>query len=76
VHEEPHVPNYGDPGTGPMLKTGMTIAIEPMLTMDGSVDVIISDDKWTYHTKTGALATHFEHTVLVTDEGCEILTQK
>jgi methionyl aminopeptidase len=53
----------------------MTIAIEPMLTMDGSIDVILSDDKWTYETKTGALATHFEHTVLVTDTGYEILTQ-
>jgi methionyl aminopeptidase len=76
VHEDPHVPNYGEPGTGPILKTGMTIAIEPMLTMDGSVVVILSDDKWTYVTKTGALATHFEHTILVTDDGCEILTEK
>jgi methionyl aminopeptidase len=75
VHEEPHVPNYGEPGTGPVLKTGMTIAIEPMLTMDGSIDVVLEDDKWTYVTKTGALATHFEHTILVTDEGCEILTK-
>jgi methionyl aminopeptidase len=75
VHEEPHVPNYGEPGTGPVLKTGMTIAIEPMLTLDGSIDVVLEDDKWTYVTKTGALATHFEHTILVTDEGCEILTK-
>jgi methionyl aminopeptidase len=75
VHEDPHVPNYGDPGTGPILKTGMTIAIEPMLTMDGSIDVVLSDDKWTYSTKNGAFATHFEHTVLVTDDGYEILTE-
>jgi methionyl aminopeptidase len=75
VHEEPHVPNYGEPGTGPVLKTGMTIAIEPMLTMDGSVDVVLEDDKWTYTTRTGALATHFEHTVLVTDNGFEVLTE-
>lgn len=75
VHEEPHVPNYGEKGTGPTLKTGMTIAIEPMFIQDGSVDVVLSDDKWTYETKTGALATHFEHTVLVTDDGCEILTE-
>lgn len=75
VHEDPHVPNFGEPGTGPTLKTGMTIAIEPMLTMDGSIDVLLEDDKWTYSTKTGALATHFEHTILVTDNGCEILTE-
>lgn len=75
VHEDPHVPNYGEKGTGPILKNGMTIAIEPMLIQDGSIDVILSDDKWTYQTKTGAIATHFEHTVLVTDKGCEILTE-
>lgn len=75
VHEDPHVPNFGEPGTGPTLKTGMTIAIEPMLTLDGSIDVVLEDDKWTYSTKTGTLATHFEHTVLVTDDGCEILTE-
>lgn len=76
VHEDPHIPNYGSKGTGPVLKTGMTIAIEPMITLDGSIDVVLEDDKWTYSTKTGALATHFEHTVLVTDEGYEILTEK
>lgn len=75
VHEDPHVPNYGEKGTGIVLKTGMTFAIEPMFIRDGSVDVVLSDDKWTYLTKSGAIATHFEHTVLVTDEGCEILTQ-
>jgi len=75
VHEEPHVPNYGEKGTGPILKTGMTIAIEPMFISDGSIDVVLDDDKWTYLTKTGAVATHFEHTVLVTDDGCEVLTE-
>lgn len=75
VHEDPHVPNYGESGTGPVLKTGMTIAIEPMLTEDGTVDVILSDDKWTYSTKSGARATHYEHTVLVTDNSAEILTE-
>lgn len=74
VHEEPPVPNYGTPETGPTLKTGMTLAIEPMIT-EGGYDVILSDDKWTYVTRDGSRATHFEHTVLVTDQGCEILTQ-
>lgn len=75
VHEEPHVPNYGVSGTGPILKTGMTLAIEPMLTEDGSIDVILGDDKWTYFTRTGARAVQCEHTVLVTDDGYEILTE-
>lgn len=75
VHEDPHVPNYGTPGTGPMLKTGMTIAIEPMITADGSIDVVLSDDGWTYSSRTGALCAHYEHTVLVTDDGYEILTK-
>jgi methionyl aminopeptidase len=75
VHEDPHVPNYGTPGTGPILKTGMTIAIEPMITADGSIDVILGDDGWTYSSQTGALCAHYEHTVLVTDDGYEILTK-
>lgn len=75
VHEDPHVPNWGTKGTGPILQTGMVIAIEPMITEDGSVDVVLSDDKWTYSVKTGARAAHYEHTVLVTDDGYEILTQ-
>lgn len=74
VHEEPAVPNYGEAGTGPILKTGMVIAVEPMIT-EGHYDVVLSDDKWTYVTKDGSLAAHFEHTVLVTDDGCEILTE-
>lgn len=75
VHEDPHVPNWGTPGTGPILQTGMVIAIEPMITESGSVDVILSDDKWTYLTKDGSRAAHYEHTVLVTDDGYEILTE-
>ena len=74
VHEEPPVPNYGTAGTGPILKTGMTLAIEPMIT-EGGYDVILSDDKWTYVTRDNSRAAHFEHTVLVTDQGFEILTQ-
>jgi methionyl aminopeptidase len=75
VHELPPIPNYGEAGKGPILKTGMTLAIEPMIIEDGSYDVILSDDKWTYETKTGARAAHYEHTVLVTDNGYEILTK-
>lgn len=75
VHEDPPFPNYGEAGTGPILKTGMTLAIEPMITESGCVDVVLLDDKWTYVTRDGSLAAHFEHTVLVTDDGCEILTQ-
>jgi methionyl aminopeptidase len=75
VHEDPHVPNWGTKGTGPILQTGMVIAIEPMITESGCVDVVLSDDKWTYSTKDGSRAAHYEHTVLVTDDGCEILTE-
>jgi methionyl aminopeptidase len=74
VHEDPHIPNWGTKETGPILQTGMVIAIEPMITESGCVDVILSDDKWTYSTKDGSRAAHFEHTVLVTDDGYEILT--
>lgn len=74
VHEDPNVPNYGSKGTGIVLKTGMTIAIEPMITADASVDVVLDSDGWTYKSKTGALCAHYEHTVLVTDDGCEVLT--
>jgi methionyl aminopeptidase len=76
IHEDPHVPNYGTPGTGPILKTGTVIAIEPMLTESGEIHVDLEDDGWTYVTHDGSRAAHFEHTVLVTDEGYEILTQK
>jgi methionyl aminopeptidase len=74
VHEEPHVPNYGESGGGPLLRTGMTIAIEPMFTESGCIDVALSDDKWTYETLDSSRAAHFEHTVLVADDGYEILT--
>ena len=75
LHEEPQVPNFGDPGRGPQLKPGMVLAIEPMVTM-GSYDVKILDDGWTAVTKDGGLAAHFEHTIAVTDDGPEVLTSK
>ena len=75
LHEEPQVPNFGDPGRGPQLKRGMVLAIEPMVTM-GGYDVKILDDGWTAVTKDGSLAAHFEHTIAVTDDGPEVLTSK
>lgn len=74
LHEEPNIPNYGKKGTGPALTTGMTIAIEPMATL-GSHSVFIDGDGWTVKTRDGSLAAHFEHTVLVTPTGVEVLTQ-
>jgi methionyl aminopeptidase len=71
--EEPQVPNYGEPGTGPKLRAGMTIAIEPMVNA-GDHEVITLDDDWTYVTKDGSLSAHFEHTVAVLSDGAEILT--
>lgn len=74
IHEEPQIPNFGDRGKGPLLKEGMTLAIEPMLIEDGTVDVILDEDNWTYRSYSGALTVHCEHTVLVTKNGFEILT--
>ena len=74
VHEEPEVPNQGSPGTGPTLKAGMTIAIEPMSTM-GDYKVVIDPDGWTIRTRDGSLSAHFEDTILVTRDGAEILTR-
>lgn len=74
VHEDPNIPNYGRPNTGPWLQKGMTIAIEPMVTL-GSEKVYVASDGWTIYTVDKSWAAHFEHTVLITDEGCEILTK-
>lgn len=73
LHEDPDVPNYGKKESGVVLKSGMTIAIEPMLTI-GSPDICILDNDWTIVSEDGSSSAHFEHTVLVTDEGFEILT--
>ena len=75
VHEEPDVPNYGKPHTGPILKEGMVIAVEPMITL-GSPSICILDDDWTIITQDEKPSAHFEHTVLVTKEGYEILTRR
>jgi methionyl aminopeptidase len=73
LHEEPQVPNYGKRGSGPRLKPGMTLAIEPMVNL-GSPDVRLLDDGWTVCTADGLPSAHFEHTVLITKDEPEILT--
>ncbi len=73
VHEDPDVPNYGIAGTGPILKEGMVIAIEPMLNL-GSPDIYLCEDDWTIETEDGLPSAHFEHTVAVTKDGYLILT--
>jgi methionyl aminopeptidase len=72
-HEDPHIPNFGEAGRGPLLSEGMTIAIEPMITA-GSAEIEILDDDWTIRTMDGSLSCHFEHTIAVTAEGPRILT--
>ena len=71
--EEPNVPNYGEPGEGPKLRAGMTIAIEPMVNI-GDEEVVQLKDGWTYVTADGSLSAHFEHTVAILSDGAEILT--
>lgn len=74
LHEEPQVPNFGKPGKGPRLKEGMTIAIEPMVNT-GLPDVMILNDGWTAVTVDGGYSAHFEHTVVITKNGAQILTK-
>ena len=76
MHEEPDVENRGKPGRGPELLSGMVLAIEPMLLAGGSDDVYELDDGWTIVTADGSLAAHVEHTVLVGDNGPEVLTRR
>ena len=73
VHEDPEVPNFGTKNTGPRLKEGMVIAVEPMLTL-GRPDVFVHDNDWTVDTLDGSPSAHFEHTIVVTNDGYEILT--
>ena len=75
VHEDPEVPNYGKPGTKLVLRPGMTIAIEPMISMTkaGEKTDVLSNN-WTVVTRDRCLSAHFEHTVAITDDGCEVLT--
>jgi methionyl aminopeptidase len=73
MHEDPQVPNYGTPGQGTVLRTGLVLAIEPMIT-EGTWEVETLDDGWTVVTEDGKLAAHFEHTIAITDQGPKILT--
>lgn len=75
VHEDPDVPNFGTKNTGPILKEGMVIAVEPMLNL-GSPDIYMLDDDWTIITADGLPSAHFEHTVVVTKNGYTILTKR
>ena len=73
MHEEPQIPNFGEPGRGPLLSEGMTFAIEPMINTGGP-DIYVHDDEWSISTADGSLSAHFEHTVAVTAGGPRILT--
>ena len=73
MHEEPQVPNYGKAGTGTLLRTGLVLAIEPMIT-EGTWEVETLEDGWTVVTQDGKLAAHFEHTIAITEQGPKILT--
>lgn len=74
VHEDPYVPNYGKQHSGPLLKAGMVLAIEPMVN-EGTKAVVLSPDGYTYKTKDGKCSAHFEHTIVITENGAEILTR-
>lgn len=73
IHEEPYIPNFGSPSDGPKIKENVALAIEPMVT-NGSYDVTLDGDGWTYRTSDGSLSAHFEHTVWIHPDGPEILT--
>ncbi|HEY7269253.1 MAG TPA: type I methionyl aminopeptidase [Dehalococcoidia bacterium] len=73
MHEEPNVPNYGSPNMGPMLRKGMALALEPMVTI-GDYETRVLGDKWTVVTVDGSLCAHFEHTIAITEDGADILT--
>jgi methionyl aminopeptidase len=73
MHEDPQIPNYGEPGKGPELEPGMVLAIEPMVNAGGP-DVRVGGDNWAVYSADGSLAAHFEFTVAVTEDGPRILT--
>lgn len=74
VHEEPRIPNFGQSRTGMLIKEGMVLALEPMVNI-GKYDVITKPDSWTIATEDGSLSAHFEHTIVITKKGAEILTK-
>jgi methionyl aminopeptidase len=73
LHEDPQIPNYGEPGRGPLIKPGLVVAVEPMVNIGGWETRVLADD-WTVVTEDGSLSAHFEHTIAVTDHGPEVLT--
>lgn len=73
LHEDPHIPNYGTRGTGPTLRAGEVIAIEPITTM-GKYAIYVDNDDWTIRTRDGSLGAQFEHTLVITDNGAEVVT--
>jgi methionyl aminopeptidase len=73
LHEPPSVPNFGRPGKGSLLKVGMVLAVEPMITFGGYKTKLL-EDAWTVVTQDGSLAAHFEHTIAITESGPEVLT--
>ncbi|MGH2685446.1 MAG: type I methionyl aminopeptidase [Actinomycetota bacterium] len=73
LHEDPQIPNYGEPGRGPQLKPGMVLAVEPMVNM-GGWETRVLDDDWTVVTADGSVSAHFEHTIALTEDGAEVLT--
>ncbi len=75
MHEDPLIPNFGHPGTGPILRKGMTFAIEPMLNVGGWKTRVDSNNGWTVYTEDGSISSHFENTILITDDSPEILTR-
>lgn len=75
LHEDPQIPNYGEPGRGPQLKPGLVVAVEPMVNAGGWETRVLTDD-WTVVTDDGTLSAHFEHTIAVTEDGPEILTAR
>ena len=75
MHEEPQIPNFGLPGTGPVLKKGMTICLEPMLNV-GDWHTRLGENHWTVYTTDGSLSAHFEHTIAITDHEPEVLTKR
>lgn len=75
LHEDPQVPNYGEPGRGPEMKPGLVIAVEPMVNLGGWETRVLADD-WTVVTEDGSLSAHFEHTIAVTEDGHEVLTAR
>ncbi|MEI8174604.1 MAG: type I methionyl aminopeptidase [bacterium] len=75
VHEDPYIPNFGKKGKGEKLVPGMVIALEPMIN-NGTKDVTIDDDDWTFRTADGKRSAHFEHTILITEGGAEVLTKR